>query len=474
LVHIEQGLLTVPDHPELLALRKQVKTRLAEQQRQADEEARQRREAEARWQAEEAERRKTEKIRLQTAAEQRWQEAAQHLAQAVEAQRKGEYAASAELIDQGLTVAPDHGGLLRLRQEVEHGIAEEKARQEREAAQRLQAEQFLAQAQNHFTEGTLEISLAHVEQGLLVVPDHPELLALREQVKTRIAEQARQQAEAVKRQQEEAAQQQTTETERQKVEQARQQAELAQRRKETDQYLTRAVELQNKGEQTASLQQIEEGLALIPDHEGLTRLRHKVSTEIVAQQRQQAEQEQREREITNLLEQAEVHMKAWRLTTPVGNNAEETYQQVLKLDVGNVEALAGLKRIAEGYLQMAQKRRSAGMLSDSLTFIEKGLEVIPNHAELLRLREEVRAKGSEVQQRLEQQQLDRQKEKTKRQDRTATVQPPTQAIPQAKRKLATAKANAAKNRRCDSILSRLTLGESVSNEDHIFMTKECR
>ncbi|KAB2922907.1 MAG: protein kinase, partial [Candidatus Contendobacter sp.] len=307
--HIEQGLQAVPDHPDLLALRDQVKARMAE--------TAQRRAEEARRQAEEAERRKTEKARQQAAAKQRRQEADQSLAQAAEAQRKSDYAASSQFIEQGLEKVPNHEGLLRLREAVARGIAEAKARQEREEEQRLHAELFFAQARSSFQQGALEASLTQIEQGLAVMAGHPGLLALRDQVKARIAEQARQEAEAA-RQQEEA---------------ARRQAEEAER-----------------------------------------------------QQTRRADQAKREQEINTLLKQADTQMQAKRLTEPTGNNAEVTYRQVLKLDVGNAQAQAGLERIAQEYLQQARQRRSGGALQESLKLIEQGLAVLPKQAELLRLR----------------------------------------------------------------------------------------
>ncbi|MCC8987634.1 MAG: protein kinase [Candidatus Contendobacter sp.] len=527
LAQIEQGLGVMSGHPRLLSLREQVKARMAEQASQEAEAAR-RQEEEARRQAEEAERRKTEKARQQAAAERRRQEANQSLAQALEFQRKGDYAASAqliekglekvpnheglsrlreevraqlaaeqqrqaeqarrgqeiktllqqaeahwkakrfttppgsnaeatyrqvleldagnaqaragleriareylqqarqqqsagvlrdslELIEKGLAVAPNHQELLQLRQEVERGIAEAKARQAREAEQRLRAEQFLAQATSSFKEGALAASLAHIEQGLLAAPAHPGLLALREQVKARMAEQARQQAELAKRQEEEKARRQAEEeAERQKADQARQQAELAKRQEEADRYLARAVELQRKGEPAASLQQVEEGLALAPNHAELLRLREAVRTRLAAEQKQQQDQVQREQEIRKLLEQAEGHVKAKRLTTPAGKNARETYRRVLELDAGNTQAQAGLERIAQEYLQQAQQRRLAWALQDCLELIDKGLAVVPDQAELLRLREAVRAEWVAEQQRLEQQ---RQSEQQKEQQR---------------------------------------------------------
>ena len=72
--------------------------------------------------------------------------------------------------------------------------------------------------------------------------------------------------------------------ERQRAEQARQQAEAAKRRREADQYWAQAVELRRQGDRAATMQAIEKGLALVPDHEGLTRLRQEMSVEITAQQ----------------------------------------------------------------------------------------------------------------------------------------------------------------------------------------------
>ena len=48
-----------------------------------------------------------------------------------------------------------------------------------------------------------------------------------------------------------------------------------------------------------------------------------------------------ETEVARLLAAAEADLKARRLTSPAGNNAWEKYQAVLKLDPGNLEAMAG-------------------------------------------------------------------------------------------------------------------------------------
>ena len=171
-------------------------------------------------------------------------------------------------------------------QEIEQQAAklkEQKIEQDRQQELQLQAQQLLIQAQSSFQEDALQNSLAHIEQGLLAVPNHPELLALREQVRARIIEQQRQ-IEAHQRQEEEAQRQakiQAKAAERQKAEQARLQTEA-------DQYLAQALNQQRNGRYTASLQQIEKGLAAVPNHEGLLRLKEQVRAEASVAQQQEA------------------------------------------------------------------------------------------------------------------------------------------------------------------------------------------
>ena len=58
-----------------------------------------------------------------------------------------------------------------------------------------------------------------------------------------------------------------------------------------------------------------------------------------------------EAEVARLLAAAEADLKARRLTSPVGNNAWEKYQAVLKLDSGSPEAVKGMERVIESYME---------------------------------------------------------------------------------------------------------------------------
>ena len=57
-------------------------------------------------------------------------------------------------------------------------------------------------------------------------------------------------------------------------------------------------------------------------------------------------------EVARLLAAAEADFKARRLTSPAGNNAWEKYQQVLGLSPAHPEAMAGMERVIESYMQL--------------------------------------------------------------------------------------------------------------------------
>lgn len=375
--YIEQGLLAVPDHPDLLALREQVKVRLVEQVRQREEDARR--------QVEEAERRQTEKVWQQVVAKQRRQEADQFLAQAMEAQRKNDDVASNQLIKQGLEKVPNHEGLLRLREEVAQEVAEARTRQEREDKQRRQAEQFLAQAQGSFQQGALDASLTQIEQGLAVMAGYPGLLALRDQVKARLVEQARQQAEAQRRQEEEA-QRQAEEVEQQRAkqaEQARREQEITALLKQADvqfkarrltepagnnaeatyrqvlkldagnvpaqagleriaqDYLRQARQRQATGALQESLKLIEQGLAVLPKQAELLRLREEISAQRAAEQQklkqQRLEQQQQDKQRQEEMQRQEQQRREQQQLKQQRQGEKQRQEQQRKIEQQRLE-----------------------------------------------------------------------------------------------------------------------------------------
>ena len=59
-----------------------------------------------------------------------------------------------------------------------------------------------------------------------------------------------------------------------------------------------------------------------------------------------------ESEVARLLAAAEADLKARRLTSPAGNNAWDRYQQVLGIDPANPDAISGMERVIERYMEL--------------------------------------------------------------------------------------------------------------------------
>jgi len=143
------------------------------------------------------------------------------------------------------------------------------------------------------------------------------------------------------------------------------------------------------GEFGPSLEQIEQGLTARPDDTPLLELQATVrekqrTQEIQASLLDKLSPDQKQN-IGELLRQAERQLWSNRLTQPAGNNAYESYQAVLELEPNNLRALAGLRRIGDGYANLAQRQLDRGDISRGLEFIREGLAIVPDHAELQRL-----------------------------------------------------------------------------------------
>jgi tetratricopeptide (TPR) repeat protein len=120
----------------------------------------------------------------------------------------------------------------------------------------------------------------------------------------------------------------------------------------------------------ASLALIDQGLQAVPGHARLAELRTALGSG-------QADA------IRGLLGKAEQQLVASRLTAPKGDNALETYQQVLALDPGNASGRDGLETIARHYHALAQDRQRAGDLRAALAFVDEGLKAQPEDGGLI-------------------------------------------------------------------------------------------
>lgn len=127
---------------------------------------------------------------------------------------------------------------------------------------------------------------------------------------------------------------------------------------------------------TERLLAVNAGLALFPNQAALLSLQQELQALLNRQQH-----------VENLLKKAEQQQRALRLTEPVGENAYETYQQILALVANHPQAKAGLEKIAQTYIDFA--RAESNNFQRKQFFIQKGLTIFPTHRGLLALNREL-------------------------------------------------------------------------------------
>jgi len=91
----------------------------------------------------------------------------------------------------------------------------------------------------------------------------------------------------------------------------------------------------------------------------------------------------------NMLAMARDQMAAERYMEPAGDNAFETYTDVLAEDADNETAMQGLTQIAEYYEQQARVKQKMGELEQSLALLDLGLKAAPKNSNLIALNNEV-------------------------------------------------------------------------------------
>ena len=87
-------------------------------------------------------------------------------------------------------------------------------------------------------------------------------------------------------------------------------------------------------------------------------------------------------EVSMLLEQAEEHKKNNRYSIPVGNNAVETYRQVLELDPSNEQGRLGLLKIKQIYFNQAMRAEAIRDWKNAEINLERALNVEPGDQQI--------------------------------------------------------------------------------------------
>ncbi|SDH57535.1 protein kinase [Nitrosomonas sp. Nm132] len=93
--------------------------------------------------------------------------------------------------------------------------------------------------------------------------------------------------------------------------------------------------------------------------------------------------------IKSHLAAAEKAMRAARFTTPQRDSAFKYYQMVLAIDPGNADALSGLQRIVDRYVQFIAKASIEGRLDEARLYLQRAESVLPDDPKLHRIRAEL-------------------------------------------------------------------------------------
>jgi hypothetical protein len=154
------------------------------------------------------------------------------------------------------------------------------------------------------------------------------------------------------------------------------------------QYLDSARTLYERGDWERSLDEAKTGLRLSANHSGLAVFRDRIQLALEAE----TEQDRERRRIDRLLNQAQAQWQAGKFTEPVGDNAFESYRQVLELRPGHNTARAklveiGRLRLGRQYQRDAEQLLQRGAFDEGIAKIEAGLRVAPNFAGLVKLKE---------------------------------------------------------------------------------------
>ncbi|ARN74560.1 serine/threonine-protein kinase [Oceanicoccus sagamiensis] len=143
--------------------------------------------------------------------------------------------------------------------------------------------------------------------------------------------------------------------------------------------LLNAQQAADAGEYQTAQQQLDSVTAIFPEL---------VDTEQYQQLSQQLAQAQT---LATLFAQADEHFDRDRLIKPEGNNAKETFEQILEIDPDSTAARQGLKKITDRYLVLAESSRKKRAYRNAQSMVDNGLSVEPENAALLALQETLSA-----------------------------------------------------------------------------------
>ena len=169
------------------------------------------------------------------------------------------------------------------------------------------------------------------------------------------------------------------------------------------------IETPGETQQETEIQQTEEAVASVED----------IPPTEIAEAEQPASKEPvltpEEDEVARLLAAAEADLKARRLTSPAGNNAWDRYQQVLGIDPANPDAIKGMERVIESYMELFAAAVEQVDFDQAESYLERIRDLHPDSPSLLAGKKQLEEAKQARADRLAEQERQRQAEEATRQ-----------------------------------------------------------
>lgn len=277
-----------------------------------------------------------------------------------------------------------------------------------EAATEL-ADYYLTFAYDEYDAGNLDETADWVSRGLAFSVDHDGLLELKESVDNRIAERDRLiridtllaegnaalDSENLLPPRDGNAYDAFSEVRSLDLQNEVAEAGLSEiQRRITDQ----AREVWQSGQRDQAQQLVNQGLDLFKDSSLLVDLKSDIDLQL--------QLEQQQKQLEDLLTLAEQQFLSGELVEPAGSNALESFRQAINLQPDNLEARAGLQKIADHFANLAQFRFDQGEFQSSLDAAANGLKAVSDDPALLTAQltatSRLNAREREIQTRLQQ------------------------------------------------------------------------
>lgn len=158
---------------------------------------------------------------------------------------------------------------------------------------------------------------------------------------------------------------------------------------------TKVREMYRKGDYTAAESLAQTGLILSPGQKVLEELHHEIGIVIATNAYERAVRIKKQK-IGGLLDKARKQWLDRKIVDPEGDNAFESYREVLRLDATNRQAKQAMEKMARYCAELAQHWQAKGDLEKSLEYINKAIEIRPDK-HLLMIRRQLNEKKSNQQ-----------------------------------------------------------------------------